>query len=131
MRYLKTFESLYESPLVIELKDMALELTDMGFNVQIFKDGPHLLNVGQDAKNDDDNIRIILINRNNFTMKTDVKEFLFRSISYMEDNGYKYDTHSNYGRLHFTEDGRIILSSGEAREIYPSFTMINILFKKD
>ena len=131
MIYLKTFESLYESPLVIELKDMALELTDMGFNVQIFKDGPHLLNVGQDAKNDDDNIRIILINRNNFTMKTDVKEFLFRSISYMEDNGYKYDTHSNYGRLHFTEDGRIILSSGEAREIYPSFTMINILFKKD
>ena len=131
MRYLKTFESLYESPLVIELKDMALELTDMGFNVQIFKDGPHLLNVGQDAKNDDDNIRIILINRNNFTMKTDVKEFLFRTIDYMKDNGYKYDTHSNYGRLHFTEDGRIIISSGEAREIYPSFTMINILFKKD
>lgn len=133
MRYLKTFESLYESPLVIELKDMALELTDMGFNVQIFKDGPHLLNVGQDAKNDDDNIRIIIINsnRNNFTMKTDVKEFLFRTIDYMKDNGYKYDTHSNYGRLHFTEDGRIIISSGEAREIYPSFTMINILFKKD
>ena len=97
MRYLKTFESLYESPLVIELKDMALELTDMGFNVQIFKDGPHLLNVGQDAKNDDDNIRIIIINsnRNNFTMKTDVKEFLFRTIDYMKDNGYKYDTHSN------------------------------------
>lgn len=131
MRYLKTFESLYESPLVIELKDMALELTDMGFNVQIFKDGPHLLNVGQDAKNDDDNIRIILINRNNFTMKTDVKDFLFRSIGYMKDNGYGYDTHSNNGRLHFTEDGRIILSSGEARERYPSFTMINILFKKD
>ena len=131
MRYLKTFESLYESPLVIELKDMALELTDMGFNVQIFKDGPHLLNVGQNAKNDDDNIRIIIINRNNFTMKTDVKEFLFRTIDYMKDNGYKYDTHSNYGRLHFTEDGRIIISSGEAREIYPSFTMINILFKKD
>jgi len=137
MKYLKTFESLYESPLVIELKDMSLELTDMGFNVQIFKDGPHLLNVGQDAKNDDDNIRIIIIKRDNFTMTTDVKDFLFRSIVYMKDNGYGYDTHSNNGRLHLTEDGRIILSSiyslgssGEAREKYPSFTMINILFKK-
>lgn len=131
MKHLKTFESLYESPLVIELKDMALELTDMGFNIQIFKDGPHLLNVGQDAKNDDDNIRIIIIKRDNFTMKTDVKEFLFRAIGYMEENGYHFDTHSNNGKLYFVTDGRIILSSGEARERYPSFTMINILFKKD
>ena len=127
----KVNESLYESPLVIELKDMALELTDMGFNIQIFKDGPHLLNVGQDAKDNEDNIRIFIIKRDNFTMKTDVKDFLFRAIGYMKDNGYKYDTHSNFGKLHFTEDGRIILSSGEAREKYPSFTMINILFKKD
>ena len=126
----KVNESLYESPLVIELKDMALELTDMGFNIQIFKDGPHLLNIGQDAKDNEDNIRIIIIKRDNFTMKTDVKDFLFRAIGYMKDNGYKYDTHSNFGKLHFTEDGRIILSSGEARERYPSFTMINILFKK-
>ena len=109
---------------------MALELTDMGFNIQIFKDGPHLLNVGQDAKDNEDNIRIFIIKRDNFTMKTDVKDFLFRAIGYMKDNGYKYDTHSNFGKLHFTEDGRIILSSGEAREKYPSFTMINILFKK-
>ena len=126
----KVNESLYESPLVIELKDMALELTDVGFNIQIFKDGPHLLNVGQDAKDNEDNIRIFIIKRDNFTMKTDVKDFLFRAIGYMKDNGYKYDTHSNFGKLHFTEDGRIILSSGEAREKYPSFTMINILFKK-
>jgi hypothetical protein len=131
MKYLKTFESLYESPLVIELKDMALELTDVGFNIQIFKDGPHLLNVGQDAKNDDDNIRIIIIKRDNFTMKTDVKEFLFRAIGYMKDNGYEYDTHSNFGKLYFVEDGRIIISGGEARPNYPRFTMINILFKKD
>ena len=127
----KVNESLYESPLVIELKDMALELTDMGFNIQIFKDGPHLLNVGQDAKDNEDNIRIFIIKRDNFTMKTDVKDFLFRAIGYMKDNGYKYDTHSNFGKLHFTEDGRIIISSGEARERYPSFTMINILFKKN
>ena len=127
----KVNESLYESPLVIELKDMALELTDMGFNIQIFKDGPHLLNVGQDAKDNEDNIRIFIIKRDNFTMKTDVKDFLFRAIGYMKDNGYKYDTHSNFGKLHFTEDGRIIISSGEARERYPSFTIINILFKKD
>jgi hypothetical protein len=63
-------------------------------------------------------------------MNTDVKEFLFRSIGYMKDNGYVYDSHSNFGRLYFVEDGRIILSSGEARERYPSFTMIKILFKK-
>ena len=120
MKHLKTFESLYESPLVIELKDMALELTDMGFNVQIFKDRPEA----------DDSIRVIITYKGNFTMKTDVKEFLFRTIDYMKDNGYGYDTHSNFGRLHFVEDGRIIISSGEARERYPSFTMINILFKK-
>jgi hypothetical protein len=126
----KMNESLYESPLVIELKDMALELTDMGFNVQIFKDGPHLLNIGQNAKDGEDNIRIIIINRNNFTMTSDVKEFLFRAIGYMKDNGYRYDTHSNFGKLHFTEDNRIIISSGETRERYPSFTIINILFKK-
>lgn len=117
----KVNESLYENPLVIELKDMALELTDMSYNVQIFKD--------QQISND--NIRIIINHTNNFTMKTDVKEFLFRAIGYMKDNGYKYETHSNYGRLHFVEDGRIIISGGEARERYPSFTMINILFKKD
>jgi len=122
MKHLKTFESLYESPLVIELNDMALELTDAGFNVEIFKDC-------YDAKNDDDNI-LIIITRNKFTMDTDVKDFLFRSIGYMKDNGYEYDTNSNMGKLHFTEDDRIILSSGEARERYPSFTMINILFKK-
>jgi hypothetical protein len=122
MKHLKTFESLYESPLVIELKDMALELTDAGFNVEIFKDC-------YGAKNDDDNI-LIIITRGNFTMNTDVKEFLFRSIGYMKDNGYVYDSNSNMGRLYFVEDGRIILSSGEARERYPSFTMIKILFKK-
>ena len=134
MKYLKTFESLYENPLVIELKDMALELTDMGFNVQIFKDKDTI--PGPEA---DDNILIIITYiprafawvQGNFTMKTDVKEFLFRAIGYMKDNGYGYDTHSNFARLYFTEDdGRIILSSGEARERYPSFTMINILFKK-
>jgi hypothetical protein len=122
MKHLKTFESLYESPLVIELKDMALELTDAGFNVEIFKDC-------YGVKNDDDNI-LIIITRNKFTMDTDVKDFLFRSIGYMKDNGYEYDTNSNMGKLHFTEDGRIILSSGEARERYTSFTMIKILFKK-
>ena len=118
MKHLKTFESLYENPLVIELKDMALELSDMGYNVQIHRD-------------EIDNIRVIIKHTNNysFTMKSDVKEFLFRSIDYMKGNGYVYDTHSNYGRLYFTEDNRIIISGGEARERYPSFTMIDILFK--
>ena len=125
MKHLKTFESLYESPLVIELKDMALELTDMDYNVQIFKDKDTI--PGPEAG---DNILIIITHKGNFTMNTDVKEFLFRSIGYMKDNGYVYDSHSNFGRLYFVEDGRIILSSGEAREGYPSFTMIKILFKK-
>lgn len=125
MKHLKTFESLYESPLVIELKDMALELTDMDYNVQIFKDKDTI--PGPEAG---DNILIIITHKGNFTMNTDVKEFLFRSIGYMKDNGYVYDSHSNFGRLYFVEDGRIILSSGEARERYPSFTMIKILFKK-
>jgi hypothetical protein len=125
MKHLKTFESLYESPLVIELKDMALELTDMDYNVQIFKDKDTI-----PGSETDYNILIIITHRGNFTMNTDVKEFLFRSIGYMKDNGYVYDLNSNMGRLYFVEDGRIILSSGEARERYPSFTMIKILFKK-
>jgi hypothetical protein len=119
MRYLKTFESLGEESLILDLKDMALELIDLGFNIQISR-----------GYKNDDGIRIIITHKDKFTMKTDVKEFLFRSIGYMEDNGYKYDTHSNYGRLYFIEDGRIIISSGEARERYPRFTMINITFKK-
>jgi hypothetical protein len=49
----------------------------------------------------------------------------------MKENGYKFESHSNFGRLHLVEDGRIILTSGEARERYPLFTMINITFKKD
>lgn len=125
MKYLKTFESLYENPLVIELKDMALELTDMGFNVQIFKDKDTI--PGPEAN---DNILIIITYKGNFTMNTDVKEFLFRVIGYMKDNGYVYDSSSNMGRLYFVEDGRIILSCGESRERYPSFRMIKILFKK-
>jgi hypothetical protein len=104
---------------------MALELTDMGFNVQIFKDKDTI-----PGPETDYNILIIITHRGNFTMNTDVKEFLFRSIGYMKDNGYVYDSNSNMGRLYFVEDGRIILSSGEAREGYPSFTMIKILFKK-
>lgn len=120
MKHLKTFESLYEVPQIVELKEMALDLTDMGYNVQIFKDQ-------QISQN---NIRVIITYRDNFKMKQDVKDFLFRSINYMEENGYHFDTHSNNGKLYFVTDGRIILSSGEARPNYPSFTMINILFKK-
>jgi len=119
MRHLKTFESLGEESIILDLKDMALELNDSGFNIQI----------SREYKNDD-GIRIIITHKDKFTMNTDVKEFLFRAIGYMEDNGYKYDTHSNYGRLYFVEDGRIIISSGEARERYPRFTGMNITFKK-
>lgn len=120
MKYLKTFESLYELPVVLELKDMALELTDMGWNIQIFKD----------QQERGDNVRMIITYKGNFTMKDELKDFIFRALGYMEENGYEFETHSNYGRLHFVTDGRIIISSGEARPNYPSFTMINILFKK-
>ena len=134
MKHLRKYnESLGKESIILDLKDMALELIDMGYNVQILEDEDMY---GSDFKKwkgqeTDDKIRIIINNRNNFTMKTDVKEFLFRAIGYMEDNGYIETTHSNFGKLHFTEDGRIILSSGEVRERYPSFTQINILFKKD
>ena len=95
MKYLKTFESLYESPLIIELKDMALELTDVGFKVEVFKDGTNTTN----------NIIVIITHTNNFTIKSDVKEFLFRATGYMKDKGYEHDTHSNWGSLFLTEDG--------------------------
>jgi hypothetical protein len=128
MKYLKTFESLYESPLIIELKDMALELTDVGFKVEVFKDGTNTTN----------NIIVIITHTNNFTIKTDVKEFLFRATGYMKDKGYEHDTHSNFGSLFLTEDGKIILPFAknddgftlEITEDFPLFTMINILFKK-
>jgi len=124
MKYLKTFESLYESPLIIELKDMALELTDVGFKVEIFKDGTNTTN----------NIIVIITHTNNFTIKTDVKEFLFRATNYMKDKGYEHDAHSNWGSLFLTEDGirhKIIIPKlFEITEDFPLFTMINILFKK-
>lgn len=126
MKHLKTFESLHPitiSSLINELKDMALELTDLGYNVQVSNEKY----VGVYSTLD---YFIVVIRRGDkFTMTNDVKDFLFRSIGYMKDKGYKYDTHSNYGRLYFTEDDRIIISSGEAREKYPSFTMIKISFK--
>lgn len=120
-------ESIYEVPQIIELKEMALELTDMGYNVQIFKDNPRQ---SSKSSNVDFDVRVIITHRDNFTMNSDVRDFLFRATNFMEENGYTFDTHSNYGRLHFVTDGRIIISSGEAREKYPSFTMINILFIK-
>lgn len=125
MKYLKTFESLHPitiSSLINELKDMALELTDSGYNVQVSNEISTVLTP--------DNLLVFIRRGDKFTMTNDVKDFLFRSIGYMKDKGYKYDTHSNYGRLYFTEDDRVILSSGEAREKYPSFTMIKISFTK-
>ena len=124
MKYLKTFESLYESPLIIELKDMALELTDVGFKVEVFKDGTNTTN----------NIIVIITHTNNFTIKSDVKEFLFRATGYMKDKGYEHDTHSNWGSLFLTEDvirHKIIIPKlFTVTEDFPIFTMINILFKK-
>jgi len=120
MRYLKTFESLGEESIILDLKDMALELIDSEFNVSVYNDP-----IG-----DTGNILVKIVHSRNFTMTPSVKDFIFRITDYMKDNGYKFDSHSNFGRLHLVEDGRIIISSGEARERYPSFTMINITFKK-
>lgn len=121
MRYLKTFESLGEESIILDLKDMALELIDdLGFNVEVYNDP-----IG-----DTGNILVKIVHRKNFTMTPSVKDFIFRITDYMKENGYEFDSHSNFGRLHLVEDGRIIISSGEARERYPSFTMINITFKK-
>jgi hypothetical protein len=121
MRYLKTFESLGEESIILDLKDMALELNDSGFNIAVYNDP-----IG-----DTGNILVKIVHSKNFTMGPLVKEFIFRITDYMKENGYEFDSHSNFGRLHLVEDGRIILTSGEARERYPSFTMINITFKKN
>lgn len=119
MKYLKTFESLNEESLILDLKDMALELNDSGFNIAVYNDP--IANTG--------NILVKIVHSKNFTMSSSVKEFIFRITDYMKENGYKFESHSNFGKLHLVEDGRIILTSGEAREKYPSFTMINITFK--
>lgn len=121
MKYLKTFESLNEESILLDLKDMALELNDLGFNIAVYNDT--ITNTG--------NILVKIVHSKNFTMTPSVKEFIFRITDYMKENGYGFDSHSNFGRLHLVEDGRIILTSGEARERYPLFTMINITFKKD
>jgi hypothetical protein len=130
MKHLKKFESLYELPVILDLKDMSLDLTDSGWNIEIFKDETQT----------SDNVRVRITNnfirfkgstrKGNFTMTNELKDFLFRMIGYMKDNGYEFTTHSNFGRLHFIDDGRVIISSGEARPNYPTFTMIDILFKK-
>jgi hypothetical protein len=94
MKHLKTFESLYELPVVLELKDMALELTDMGWNIQIFKDQ-------QFPYNQNENVRLIITGpQSSFFMINELKEFLIRAIAYMTDNDSEFETsHSNYGRL--------------------------------
>jgi hypothetical protein len=122
MKYLKTFESLGLESIILDLKDMALELIDLGFNINVYDLG-FVYNQNADV--------IVTINKpNNFTMTPLLKDFIFRIAYYMKDNGYEFHSHSNFGRLNLTEDGRIILTSGEARENRPPFTMINITFKK-
>jgi hypothetical protein len=126
MKYLKKiFESSDEESIVLDLKDMSLDLNDSGFNIEVFEDTA--FNTG--------NIVVKIVHnkrsfREYFKMTPLLKEFIFRITDYMKDNGYEYDTHSNYGRLYLTNDDRIILSSGEVRENRPPFTMINITFKK-
>ena len=120
MKYLKTFESIYESPYVIELKDMALELTDLGFTVQVFKD----------QQISDKNVLVVITHPNNFTMTDDVKDFILRATGYMEDNGFESKIHSNYGTVHQAQDGRLFVTGHTLGKRFPGLSMINLIFTK-
>jgi len=130
MIHLRKYESFYDNTPILDMRDMSVDLIDMGWYIEIFKEDNSIFsNIGYiDGK---DNIRLFITKDGNFTMKEELKGFLFRIVNYMKDSGYEIsNSNSNRGSLHFTKDDRIIITGGEARQNYPSFTMISILFSK-
>lgn len=128
MKTLEKFESIYESPYVIELKDMSLELNDMGFTVQVFKE----------QQESDKRILVVITNPNDFTMTDDVKDFILRTTSYMKDNGFEYKIHSNFGTVHQSKEGELYLNHSththrqrtNLGKSLPTLSMINLIFNK-
>jgi hypothetical protein len=116
MRYLKLFEDLNSDTFILDLRDILLDLKDIGFNTSVYK--PYM----------DNTIKIDINNRGgNFKMSQDLIDALFRISNYVIDNGYKCDILSNLGRLYIMND-RVVSASGViSKNGYHSFTVINIL----
>jgi hypothetical protein len=112
MRYLKYFES-DTSSLVMDLKDMSLELVDDGFKVEVYtnEDAAQFGNrKGVKLKLE----FLVVINKQNiFMMEQNLKDFILRSTNYMKLEGYKSNIHSNYGTLLIIDENIFIKKSLE------------------
>ena len=105
MKYLKYFESdtsLIYSSLIMDLKDMSLELVDDGFKVEVYT-------------NETAGEFLVVINKQNsvlpdrvFMMDQNLKDFILRSTNYMKLEGYKSHIHSDYGTLSIIDENIFI-----------------------
>jgi hypothetical protein len=119
MKYLKYFES-DTSSLVMDLKDMSLELVDDGFKVEVYTNEEQHL--GQHPAAQFGNRKgvklklefLVVINKQNiFMMEQNLKDFILRSTNYMKLEGYKSNIHSNYGTLLIIDENIFIKKSLE------------------
>lgn len=112
MRYLKYFES-DTSSLVMDLKDMSLELVDDGFKVEVYTNE----DAAQFGKRKGVKLKLeflVVINKQNiFMMEQNLKDFILRSTNYMKLEGYKSNIHSNYGTLLIIDENIFIKKSLE------------------
>lgn len=100
MKYLKYFESdtsLIYSSLIMDLKDMSLELVDDGFKVEVYT-------------NETAGEFLVVINKQNsvFMMDQNLKDFILRSTNYMKLEGYKSHIHSDHGTLSIIDENIFI-----------------------
>ena len=109
-----------------DIKDMFLELKDVGFNIgyDIRNSNNFEIEIGYNS----DDYQVGHYNNHTFTMKDDLKEFLFRIKDYM--NGWKMKIHSNHGYLYILDDGRISSVGHTLTERYPGLTRLKINFSK-
>lgn len=116
MRYLRFFEDLKSDTFISDLRYLLDDLNDTGLNASIYR--PYI----------NDTIKIDINKRGDiFKMSQDLIDALLRISDYISENGYKYNILSNLGTLYIMND-KIVSASGVIRKnMYHSFTSINIL----
>ena len=139
MKYLKKYSKMFESSTIVsDLNDISLELTDIGFRITINDDewvGPKLTSSGWDPAKPIISIRIN--HPNSFTMKSDLRDYIIRVVSYMDSLGYEVEITSNHGRVFLTDNGvnleedgyRMFTIGHTVTTKYPVFTMMKLSFK--
>lgn len=117
MKYLKFFEDLHEDSIIQDLKDILLDLEDIGLRVSVSK---YKESIYVKISNSD----------GTFKMSQDIFDVLHRISDYIISNGYRIYINSNYGTLSLYDD-KIIAASGVINiNSYQVFTSIIITILK-